>query len=167
MAKKESIIKKLRKNAGLTQEQFCTYLGIPKTTLCNWEQGLREPNEWTLDLIIDKLSDYERETTFKYNETKGVYLFSELKHKITAFCIEKNLDEVYLFGEYAEGKATASSQISLLIKCNLTGMKFYGLASQLKTLLHKKVEVVDKSKLILNSKKDREIRKNSIPLYIK
>lgn len=47
----ENPIAVLRKNLGLSQSECCKYLGIPKTTLCNYEQGIRKPTGWAFDLI--------------------------------------------------------------------------------------------------------------------
>jgi putative transcriptional regulator len=36
-------VQKIRRNLGLTQEQFAALLGISPATLRNWEQGRRKP----------------------------------------------------------------------------------------------------------------------------
>lgn len=48
-------IKELRKAAGMTQVGFSTYFKIPKRTLENWEEGIRNPPAYLLDLIEYKL----------------------------------------------------------------------------------------------------------------
>lgn len=36
-------VKAIRKKTGMSQQQFCSTLGISVTTLRHWEQGLRTP----------------------------------------------------------------------------------------------------------------------------
>lgn len=47
----------------------------------------------------------------------------------------------YLFGSYAKGKAIPASDVDLLISTNVKGLKFYGLVEEIRTALHKKVEI--------------------------
>ena len=53
-----SILKQIRINLNITQKEASTYLGIPLRTFENWEEGVRTPNKWTLDLVIDKLLNF-------------------------------------------------------------------------------------------------------------
>lgn len=46
-------LKKARKNAGFTQEEAATEVGIPRPTLANYEVGRTEPDLETLGLLID------------------------------------------------------------------------------------------------------------------
>lgn len=49
------IIKELRQKYGMTQQAFADYLGIPKRTIENWEQGFSEPAEYVVKLIEFRL----------------------------------------------------------------------------------------------------------------
>lgn len=51
----ESKIKEARTAAGLTQQELSDWLGIPKRTLENWEQGSRKPSPWLEVLIVEKI----------------------------------------------------------------------------------------------------------------
>ncbi len=59
------ILKSVRKNLRLTQEQVSSLTGIPVKTLRNWEQGIRKPSEWTVDLIIDKMLSAEMQKSIE------------------------------------------------------------------------------------------------------
>lgn len=48
-------IKNLRKEAKMTQLQFCEYFEIPRRTLENWEMGIRTAPIYLLNLIEYKL----------------------------------------------------------------------------------------------------------------
>lgn len=55
-------IKEMRKAAGMTQQAFADYFGIPKRSVENWEGGKRDCPPYLLDLIRYKL---EREGLIK------------------------------------------------------------------------------------------------------
>lgn len=48
-------IKQLREQTGLSQQKFGNFLGIPKRTIEDWEQGLRTPPAYVVELIEYKL----------------------------------------------------------------------------------------------------------------
>ena len=55
-------IKKLRKEAGMTQKAFSDFFGIPVRTLQDWEAGVRTPPDYVVRLLPYKLKlewDYE------------------------------------------------------------------------------------------------------------
>ena len=53
MTKFQREFKRLRKEHGLTQEEMAKALGVSRSTIGNYEQGIREPNFETLELISD------------------------------------------------------------------------------------------------------------------
>lgn len=53
--------------------------GIPVKTLRNWEQEVRKPSEWTLDLVMDRLLRSKIEEHAKITDTKGVLSFITIK----------------------------------------------------------------------------------------
>ena len=46
-------LKQLRLNSGLSQQELSDELNIGRSTLANYEQGKREPNFETLEIIAD------------------------------------------------------------------------------------------------------------------
>ena len=71
----------------------------------------------------------------------------------------------YLFGSYAKGKATPVSDVDLLISSDVKGLKFYGLVEEIRTALHKKVDVLDMNQLKDNIELTEEIFKDGIKIY--
>ncbi|MGN1055029.1 MAG: nucleotidyltransferase family protein, partial [Erysipelotrichaceae bacterium] len=71
----------------------------------------------------------------------------------------------YLFGSYAKGNATQKSDVDLLIAGNIKGLKFYGLVEELRTKLHKRVDVLDINQLKNNVSLTDEILKYGIKIY--
>ena len=70
-----------------------------------------------------------------------------------------------LFGSYAKGKETPTSDVDLLISANIKGLKFYGLVEELRVALHKKVDVLDMNQLKNNLELTEEILKDGIKIY--
>lgn len=55
-------IKKMRKNASMTQKMFSEFFGIPVRTLQDWEAGVRTPPGYLVRLLPYKLKlewDYD------------------------------------------------------------------------------------------------------------
>ena len=48
-------IKQLRQAAGMTQAEFAAFIGCPKRSLENWEEGKRQAPEYIIELIEYKL----------------------------------------------------------------------------------------------------------------
>jgi DNA-binding transcriptional regulator YiaG len=55
--------KELRQKSGMTQQQFADYFGIPKRTIESWDEGLRNPPPYVLDLICYKLLNEKKITS--------------------------------------------------------------------------------------------------------
>lgn len=50
-------IKEIRQSTGLSQAKFCEALNIPKRTLQDWEQGLRNCPEYVAQLIAYRVEN--------------------------------------------------------------------------------------------------------------
>ena len=55
--------------------------------------------------------------------------------------------------------------MDLLISANIKGLKFYGLVEELRTVLHKKVDVLDMNQLKENLELTEEILKDGVKIY--
>ena len=71
----------------------------------------------------------------------------------------------YLFGSYAKGRATGKSDVDILVSTSVTGIEFFGLVEELRTELHKKVDVLDNNQLKGNLELTEEILKDGIKIY--
>lgn len=88
-------LKQLRLNSGLSQQELSDELNIGRSTLANYEQGKREPNFETLEIIADyfnvdmnfltgwkptdSLGDYEKNLLYlKENEPDLIDLYNEI-----------------------------------------------------------------------------------------
>ena len=50
-------IKEIRQSTGLSQAKFCEALNIPKRTLQDWEQGLRQCPGYVTELIAYRVAN--------------------------------------------------------------------------------------------------------------
>ena len=53
-------IKEMRSLTGMSQQAFSEYLKIPKRTIQDWEQGLRTPPAYVVELIEYKLRNEKK-----------------------------------------------------------------------------------------------------------
>ncbi len=158
-------IKQLREINEMTQKEFSEYLGIPLRTLRNWEQGIREPNEWTLDLIIGRMMEYRRETETAIDESHGLLSFNQIKRRISAVAGKYDIRRVFLFGSYSQGTMKPSSDVDLFMDSDIDGLEYYGLAEDLREALHKKVDLLSTKTVIQSSNIAREIERTGIVVY--
>ena len=104
-------------------------------------------------------------TAYGYVDNENGLLTIE---KIRAVCEEVFQDyEVeccYLFGSYAKGKATETSDVDLLICTSVTGLKFYGMVELLREKLCKKVDALHQTQLNNNVELTIEILKTGIKI---
>lgn len=158
-------LKKVRENLGLTQEDVAKLTGIPVNTIRNWEQEIRNPSEWALDLLIDRLLRETNESQTKMDESHGILSFFTIKKTVGVVVSSFNIDRVYLFGSYAKGQATEISDIDLYIESDLYGLTYFGFIELLREKLNKKVEVLSNYTINPSSKIDEEIKKTGILIY--
>lgn len=85
-------LKNLRKNKGLTQQECCELLSIPKTTFCYYEQGRTEPDIAT----IIKLADFfgcSVDYLLGHQTQSVLYLDNFTDSQRTLISMIKNLNE--------------------------------------------------------------------------
>ena len=160
-----SDLKQLRLNNKLTQKQCSEYLRIPITTLRNWEQGIRKPGIGILDIVLDKLMDYNRETNSIISEESGILSFLQIKEKVKLVAQQYNINSVYLFGSYALGIPNEMSDIDLYMDSNIGGLEYFGLIEDFRVNLKKGVDLLSTKTVIEGSKVFNEIQKTGILIY--
>ena len=153
-------LKELRKSKGLTQIAAAKYLGIALRTYQNYESNINKQKGIQFEYMFEKLFKYgyidENNGVLSIDKIRGICLkvFSEFK---VSYC--------YLFGSYAKGKATAKSDVDLLISTDIDGLRFFELAEVLREELKKKVDLLDQRQLENNFVLTNEILKDGIKIY--
>ena len=76
-----------------------------------------------------------------------------------------DIEYCYLFGSYAKGTANDNSDVDLMVKTDISGLKFYDLIEKLREELNKKVDLLNFEQLNNNLDLINEILKDGIKIY--
>lgn len=155
-------IKELRKAKKLTQLQASELTGIPLRTYKEYENSADKAGTIKYNYIVECLNNYGI-----IDETHGVLALEDIINACTEIFTQYDVEYAYLFGSYAKNEATCESDVDLLISTSVTGLKFYGIAEQLRERLHKKVDLLDFRQVNNNDELLNNILKYGVRIYEK
>ena len=155
-----SELKALRIEKKMTQQQAADLVGISLRSYKTYENDLKKTDTLKYNYIIDILKK-----TNVIDEEHGILELNDIVKKCSEIFKKYDVNYCYLFGSYAKGKATPSSDVDLLISANIKGLKFYGLVEEIRTALHKKIDVLDFNQLNDNIELVNEILKDGVKIY--
>lgn len=153
-------LREVRTSKKLTQQQACAMLGVSLRSYIAYENDVSKANTIKYRYMIDTLNNY-----VALDEEHGVLSLKEIKEKCKAVLDGYNVKYAILFGSYAKGTATETSDVDLLISTEVTGLRFFGLAERLRTELKKKVDLLDLKQLNDNPVLLDEILRDGIRIY--
>ena len=153
-------IKDLRTEKKLTQKQVAEMLGISLRSYKSYENEEQKVGTLKYQYIIDKLSAIN-----PLDEEHGILDLEYIKEKCDSVFSEYPVHYCVLFGSYAKGKATETSDVDLLVSSDVKGLKFYGMVEKLRTALHKNVDVLGLEQLRDNLELTDKILKSGIRIY--
>ena len=153
-------LRELRKNKGLTQQQAAEFVEVPLRTYSNYETDPTKQTSIKYKYIMEKLFTYGY-----IDEENGILTVDEIKEACVSVLSNYPVEYCYLFGSYAKGKATPTSDVDLLVYTTVSGIKFYGLVEELREKLKKKVDVLDQKQIADNFDLTNEILKDGIKIY--
>lgn len=153
-------LKELRKEKKLTQVECAKYLGIPVRTYQNYETDESKVESMKYLFMIQKLEQYGF-----IDETHGILTVKKIKDICRDVFSDFDVEYCYLFGSYAKGKATETSDVDLLVATSVTGIRFYDLVEALRESLRKNVDVLNCEQLKDNPELINEILKDGIKIY--
>lgn len=155
-----SELKTLRIEKKLTQQQVADLAGISLRSYKSYENDPQKAETIKYNYILDLL-----QKTNVIDEENGILEIEDIVKKCSAIFRKYAVNYCYLFGSYAKGKATPVSDVDLLISADIKGLKFYGLAEEIRSTLHKKVDILDINQLKDNIELADEILKDGIKIY--
>lgn len=155
-----SELKTLRIEKKLTQQQVADLAGISLRSYKSYENDPQKAETIKYNYILDLL----RKTNV-IDEENGILEIEDIVKKCSVVFGKYDVNYCYLFGSYAKGKATPVSDVDLLVSANIKGLKFYGLAEEIRSVLHKKVDILDINQLKDNIELADEILKDGIKIY--
>ena len=153
-------LKELRIEKKMTQQQVADLVGISLRSYKSYENDEEKQNTIKYNYIVEQLSKLNQ-----IDEETGILELEDIVRKCSKIFERYEVSFCYLFGSYAKGKATPVSDVDLLISANVKGLKFYGLVEEIRTALHKKVDVLDMNQLKDNIELTEEIFKDGIKIY--
>ncbi len=153
-------IKELRTEKKLTQQQAAAFLGISLRSYKSYENDAAKEGTLKYNYILDRMA-----TINPIDEEHGVLEPKDIKKICERVLSEYSVDYCILFGSYAKGKATETSDVDLLIASDVKGLKFYGMVEKLRTALHKKVDALSLEQLKDNLELTGEILKDGVKIY--
>ena len=154
------MLRELRKQKKLTQAECAKYLGVPLRTYQNYETDAAKRTSIKYLYMLEKLEQYGF-----VDEDHGILSIQKIKDVCTDVFADYDIEYCYLFGSYAKGKATETSDVDLLIGTSVSGIHFYGLVEAIREGLHKRVDILNREQLESNLELINEILKDGIKIY--
>lgn len=154
-------IKELRNEKGLTQSQVSDLTGIPLRTYINYENDRRKAGSIKYDYIVERLNMYGF-----VDETHGILSLDDIVSACSRIFADYDVRCGILFGSYATGTATETSDVDLLVVTEVSGIRFYGMAERLREKLKKKVDLLNAGQLTDNVELTNEILTKGRRIYV-
>ena len=153
-------LKDLRKEKKMTQQEAADLAGISLRSYKTYENDETKHDSIKYKYLMEQLTKINF-----IDEEHGLLDVDDIKRKCSRVLEQYDVNFCYLFGSYAKGKETPTSDVDLLISANVKGLKFYGLVEELRAVLHKKVDVLDINQLKENLELTEEILKDGVKIY--
>ena len=153
-------VRQLRESKGLTQIQCAEYLQIPIRTYKRYESDENKINRIKYQYIIDRLNAYGL-----IDEAHGKLTIDRIKEICSQIFPSYSVEYCFLFGSYAKGTATETSDVDLLVSVPVNGLKFFELIELLRENLKKKVDLLDVAQLNNNPTLVQEILRDGVKIY--
>lgn len=153
-------LKEIRLQKKLTQDEAAKILGVTRRTYINYENGKINEDSLKYKFIVDTLKK-----TKQIDEEHGILTVEQIKTICNDIFKDYQIEYCYLFGSYAKNKATEKSDIDLLIKMPIDGMKYFELLELLREKLGKRIDLLTSTQLNNNYSLIDEILKYGIKIY--
>ena len=95
----------------------------------------------------------------------NIYSLNEIKLKLAPIFVEYDITKAILFGSYAKGQATESSDIDLVIDCKQRGLSFYSIVAAIEDGLKKECDVFRATSIKRGSRLSEEIEETGVIIY--
>lgn len=153
-------LKNLRIEKKMTQREVADLVGISLRSYKSYENDEKKHESIKYKYILEQLTKINF-----IDEDHGILTVDDIRRKCFQVLEQYDVNFCYLFGSYAKGRETPSSDVDLLISANVRGLKFYGLVEELRTALQKRVDVLDINQLKENLELTEEILKDGVKIY--
>ena len=153
-------LKELRSSKSLTQKAAAALCSIPLRTYVRYENNPDAEGSLKYQYLFQEISQYGF-----VDENHGVLSKDDIVRSCNLVFQTYPVEYCYLFGSYAKGLASETSDVDLLLCTNITGIKFYGLVERLRETLKKNVDVLEVRQLTNNPELINEILRDGVKIY--
>ncbi|MDY0100622.1 MAG: nucleotidyltransferase domain-containing protein [Bacilli bacterium] len=160
----QNSIQTVRENLGLTQVEFARLVNIPVKSIRNWEQNIRVPADYIIELVLDYVLRLKHDQE-QFQEDFYIPSFLQIKEKVKQVVATHNIEKVYLYGSYAKGTQTPESDIDFYMISDIEDIEYFGVIEELRTAVNKKVDLLSNKTIKKNSPIAKEIERTGILIY--
>lgn len=153
-------LKSVRISKRLTQQEAAALIGISLRSYVTYENDERKAESMKYRFLLQEIKKLN-----PIDEEHGVLSMDDIIKICNKIFSEYDVEYCYLFGSYAKGKASGSSDVDLVISANISGLKFYELVERLREGLRKRVDLLDYKQLLNNEKLLNEVLKEGVRIY--
>ena len=153
----------IRNKYQISQALAASSVGVPLRTYIRYENNNDYGNSLKRESMIQKLMN-----KYEITEDKGMLSIETIKNELTSLFDSEykgKIEFCYLFGSYAKGYAKDNSDVDLCVSTSLTGLRFAGLSEAIRTVLHKRIDLIRFNNLENNLELVYEIMKDGIKIY--
>ena len=131
------LLRETRNKYGLTQKQAALLIGIPYRTYVRYEESDSFSNSYKYRKMVEDLENHLR-----IDEEHGVLKLSDIKAALIPVLESHNISFCYLFGSYARGDASQTSDVDILVDTDITGFDYFSLVEEIRQALSKKIDLL-------------------------
>ena len=153
-------LKSLRLKNRLTQKEAAEKIGVSLRSYISYENDAELIGTPKYRFLLAEMNEMVR-----LDEEHGILTVDEIRTVCSGIFKDYPVQYCYIFGSYAKGKATAASDVDLLISSGITGLQFYELTEKLREALHKKIDLLDVKQLAGNTELLNEVLKDGMKIY--
>lgn len=153
----------IRNKYQISQALAASSVDVPLRTYIRYENNNDYGNSLKRESMIQKLM-----SKYEITEDKGMLSIKTIKNELTSLFDSEykgKIEFCYLFGSYAKGYAKDNSDVDLCVSTSLTGLRFAGLSEAIRTVLHKRIDLIRFNNLENNLELVCEIMKDGIKIY--
>lgn len=153
-------LRELRTAKHLTQQEVADRIGVSLRSYVSYENDKQKKDTVKYRFLLHELEQID-----PIDEEHGILSVGDIVENSAEVFSQYDVDYCYLFGSYAKGTPSESSDIDLLISSKITGLEYYELVERLRQALRKKVDVLDVKQLVKNEELLNEVLKEGIRIY--
>ena len=131
------LLRETRNKYGLTQKEAALLIGIPYRTYVRYEESDSFSNSYKYRKMVEDL-----ENRLRIDEEHGVLKLSDIKSALIPVLESHNISFCYLFGSYARGDASQTSDVDILVDTDITGFDYFSLVEEIRQALSKKIDLL-------------------------